>query len=353
MFKLEETRHLQLEISNYCNSACPQCPRNYQGGNTILDLPLKNWSLLEFQHVINQFDKKQLELIYFCGTFGDPMMNPHIVKMCETVKTSMPTCKIGIHTNGGLQYKGVYKKLAKLVDFCAFGIDGLEDTNHLYRRKVNWSKVIENTTEFIKNGGKAYWDFIVFEHNQHQVESAKQMSIDLGFRQFNIKKTSRFLNYQHNYAESIEVLNKDNQVEYEIKIPTDQTYINNDYKNVQSLNINDYVKYSQVSCNSCRIKEIYVGCEGLVFPCGWLHDRMYGSGAKHIDHLTLSNLFDQIGGQDNANIFKTNLHTIVDQIWFPLIALQWDKKTLHRCAIMCGNKFNLIGPQNSDITYKK
>jgi len=353
MFKLNQTKSLQLEISSYCNAACPQCPRNINGGSTIPDLPLQNWSLTQFEHVIKQFKNSALELIYFCGTYGDPMMNPHIVKMCELIRQLYPSCKIGIHTNGGLQYKGVYRNLAKTIDFCAFGIDGLEDTNHLYRRKVNWNKVIENAKEFIDNGGKAIWDFIVFEHNQHQVESARQLSLDLGFSNFNVKKTSRFLNHLHEYVSEIDVQNNQDEIEYTIRMPTDESFINPAYKLIKTTN-ESYFKNAKISCNACRINEVYIGCEGLVFPCGWLHDRMYGDKIKqHSDHKILIQLFDQIGGQSFANVFYNDLSSIVDKLWFPKIQQQWKTIELQRCAVMCGDKMNLIGPQNSEITYKK
>lgn len=353
MFKLNETRSLQLEISSYCNASCPQCPRNINGGITIPDLPKQNWSLGQFEHVINQFKQSPLELVYFCGTYGDPMMNPHIIKMCEIIRNLFPKCRIGIHTNGGLQYKGVYKRLADVVDFCAFGIDGLEDTNHLYRRKVSWNKVIENAIMFIKNGGQAIWDFIVFEHNQHQVESAKQLSIDLGFSHFNVKKTSRFLNHLHEFVDEIVVENDQGYPEYTINMPTDESFINPGYKFTQKIDQN-YLQTTKISCNSCRINEVYIGCEGLVFPCGWLHDRLYGEAIKqHQDHKTMMKLFDEIGGQEKANVFTNTLLSIIDDLWFPKIETQWSNNSIQRCAVMCGSKMNLIGPQNSEITYKE
>ena len=54
-----------------------------------------------------------------------------------------------------------------------FGIDGLEDTSHIYRVNTSFKKVIENAEAFIKQGGLGTWQFIVFKHNVHQLESAK------------------------------------------------------------------------------------------------------------------------------------------------------------------------------------
>ena len=62
----------------------------------------------------------------------------------------------------------------------SFSIDGLEDTNHLYRQDVEWDKIMERAKKFIGAGGRAEWKFIIFRHNQHQVEEARSLSKELG-----------------------------------------------------------------------------------------------------------------------------------------------------------------------------
>ena len=47
-----------------------------------------------------------------------------------------------------------------------FAIDGLQDTLGTYRRNVSFDKVIANASAFIAAGGRAEWDFLVFEHNE-------------------------------------------------------------------------------------------------------------------------------------------------------------------------------------------
>ena len=73
-----------------------------------------------------------------------------------------------------------------------FGIDGLEDTNHIYRQGTVFKQIIRNVKAFIQAGGRAQWDFIVFKHNEHQVEKAGELSKKLGFEIFSIKRSNRF-----------------------------------------------------------------------------------------------------------------------------------------------------------------
>ena len=53
-------------------------------------------------------------------------------------------CNIMIHTNGGVGKQNLYRLIAQdLEDFpqgvITFSIDGLEDTNHLYRKNAKWN----------------------------------------------------------------------------------------------------------------------------------------------------------------------------------------------------------------------
>lgn len=63
------------------------------------------------------------------------------------------------------------------LDYVVFSIDGLADTNHIYRRGAVWDKIVENAEAFIKAGGSAHWDMLVYQHNQHQVDSAEQFNL--------------------------------------------------------------------------------------------------------------------------------------------------------------------------------
>ena len=136
-------------------------------------------------------------LVYFCGTYGDPMMNTDVTEIAHWFRSRNPNLEIGIHTNGGVGRVEDYRAMAKIVDFISFGMDGLSDTNHIYRRRVRWDQVMERSRAYIESGGQAIWDFIVFEHNQHQVELARTFAHTMGFKQFNVKRTSRFLNRRH------------------------------------------------------------------------------------------------------------------------------------------------------------
>ena len=109
---------------------------------------------------------------------------------------------VGLNSNGGLKTTEWWRKLGQLLDgaldYCVFSIDGLDDTNHLYRRNVQWQKVVKNTTAFISTGASAHWDMLVFEHNKHQVQEAKEQADQMGFKWFRSKETDRWDTYTKN-----------------------------------------------------------------------------------------------------------------------------------------------------------
>lgn len=344
MLNYPNIKTLQLELSTLCNAACPQCARNHCGFN-IPDLPAHKWSLATVKKYIPKNFIQQLETIYFCGSYGDPFMTVDFIDIAKYIRSVNPGIRLGAHTNASLRTPEFFKECAEVLDFVGFGIDGLEDTNHLYRRNCFWNKIIENANAFIQAGGHAVWDFIVFEHNQHQVETARALSKQLGFAKFNVKKTCRFLNYNHELVDSYDVAN-----EYKIYPPSDSMYYNHAYDDIKNTDLIEYKKTTCIKCNAVRINEIYIGSDGYVFPCGWLHDRLYQiTVIGTSDNLKIKEQLDQLP----SNVYEHHVQDIVDGDWFTWIKNSWtNDDRLDRCAMMCGTGINVIGEQNQDVNYK-
>jgi MoaA/NifB/PqqE/SkfB family radical SAM enzyme len=351
-YSYSNIKSVEIEISTYCNAACPQCPRNNYGGKTIDSLPLINWSLEQLQSVFTEQFVKQLDMVYFCGTYGDALMNNNLVDMCAWLRRTNTKLNIGIHTNGGVGRKETYTQLANIVNFIAFGIDGLADTNHLYRRNTNWDSIVSNAKTFIAAGGHAVWDFIVFNYNQHQVEDARKLSLELGFKEFNVKKTGRFFNKNYELVDYVDVLDQNGNKEYQLRPPTGE-YLNTAYAVITQTDIADYVKNTNISCYFIKHNQLYIGADGNVFICGLLHDRMYGVEAeKSKDRDKILKMMADAGGKNYVNVFHASLESIIDGPWFEKIRESWNADRLERCAIYCGDSIKLLKDQNTDITYK-
>ena len=249
-------KHLHIEASSYCNARCPGCPRNAYG------YPLKgfyneaHFKPARLSEILEKFPN--VKSILYCGNHGDPMMNPDIVGLCTNDK------HISIATNGGIGRIDDYVRLADTGTHITFGIDGLEDTNHLYRQGVKWPNLMKRVETFISAGGQATWQFIRFKHNMDQVDQAKSLSREMGFTDFFAMDVGR---------NNMPAIQPDKSISHWI-LPPDP-----DAK-PQDFDVDQYLKmrYKPINLNpptynspkiSCEHLDgsMYVNSEGELFPC--------------------------------------------------------------------------------------
>ena len=193
---LDNVKEIHIEPTSLCNAACPMCARNVNGEGLNPYITLKSLSLQWFKDNIKQEKIKELDKVFFCGNVGDPASAPDLLDIIEYFKSYNDNIVVGLNTNGGLKIKEWWDRLGRLLngrlDYCVFSIDGLEDTNQIYRKNVKWEKVMENANTFIGTGASAHWDMLVFDHNKHQVSQAEILAKDMGFTWFRTKETDRW-----------------------------------------------------------------------------------------------------------------------------------------------------------------
>jgi hypothetical protein len=129
-----------------------------------------------------------LEVIDFCGTYGDAIAAANLLELTTIAKQHAK--KIMVRTNGSLrseQWWTDYAALLKDIDHDVwFCLDGLEDTHSIYRQATDWNKIIANATAFINAGGTATWQFIPWKHNEHQIKDCLKLSRKMGFKNFKL-----------------------------------------------------------------------------------------------------------------------------------------------------------------------
>ena len=184
MYKINDIKHVHLEISSKCNAACPLCPRNFYGYEYNDGYTEHNMTLIEAQKIFYSEFVSHLNKLYINGNFGDAVMNPDTVEIVRYFRSCNKNLDITISTNAGARDKIFWQQLAELNVTVIFCIDGLEDTHSLYRQNTLYSTVIKNASIFIDAGGIAVWKMINFQHNQHQQAEAKLCSQRLGFSKF-------------------------------------------------------------------------------------------------------------------------------------------------------------------------
>jgi len=192
-------KEIHIEPTSLCNAECPQCARNILGTGLNPNIQLGSLSIDWFKETFTRDNIANIDKIFFCGNVGDPCATPDLLRIVAYLKSIKPNIVLGANTNGSLKTRIWFKELGYLLngplDYLVFSIDGLEDTNHIYRKNTTWSKIMENAEAYISTGASAHWDMLVFRHNRHQVESAKQMAKQMGFTWFRSKSTDRWDTY--------------------------------------------------------------------------------------------------------------------------------------------------------------
>jgi MoaA/NifB/PqqE/SkfB family radical SAM enzyme len=188
---LDNISWLHVEPTSRCNAWCPSCPRNKNGFGLTQGLIEQDLDISHFEQTLGKLPN--LQTVQLCGNYGDPLANNDIDRFVDLVIAR--GLRLQIHTNGSLRSSSFWhnlgKRLANLDHAVWFGIDGIGEVHSLYRQATDYNKIISNAETFIKAGGHAVWQFIPFEHNQHQIRDCMRLSQQLGFQSFKVIKTFR------------------------------------------------------------------------------------------------------------------------------------------------------------------
>jgi MoaA/NifB/PqqE/SkfB family radical SAM enzyme len=388
-WNFDELSQLHIELTNNCNAACPMCQRFLYGSKLIRpDLEISQISLDQFKKWIPSDVLNKINLIMFCGTQGDPCVARDFYEICEYIHNNSKNTAIRVHTNGGMKTPEWWYKLGKLFSLhidnptkywqMTFSIDGLEDTNHIYRRNVVWTKLIENVKSFIEGNGRnkyTAWDYLIFEHNEHQLDDAKKLSNELGFEFFAPKRALGVDNGKQ--LTGMPVLDNTGKLEYWIRAPKSPQNRNlanpikeESYDTLSEFNLEDYKEWKKkklkikdffitdnnqlksidtksecvIKCKSNVVypkgKEVFIDSFGYVSPCCYI-----GTHVNNLSHdLRIAQVHTEIDkrGKENFNLDKYSLKEILDGDHLNAIyAESWDKPNysdgrIAMCEETCG-----------------
>lgn len=369
MYTYEEIQHVHLEPTTRCNAGCPMCARNACGvtssklGRTELSREdVQAIFPVAFLQHINGFD--------LCGAYGDPAITRDIIDIVTYIRHANPGCLITLYTNGGMHTPDWWRRLAQSLDKpgrVVFAIDGTAETLHIYRRGVHFNKVIENARAFIDAGGEARWEFLVFRHNEHEIETARKLSEEIGFREFSLKRTGRFLEPTYEYIPEYQGYNDLNRfpvydakgaiVNY-LEPPDDPALVNKTTLHFSEL-LNHYSSLDELFSTTpihCLVKDsrsVFVGAQGYVFPCCWTYVQATrcelfnfpASADRQVHHLV-----QETGGFERINALSVGLQAAVEGPLFAAIEASWScasiaEGRLKICARACGVDFPAYSDQ--------
>jgi MoaA/NifB/PqqE/SkfB family radical SAM enzyme len=352
VFKFNELKQIHLEITNRCQASCPMCNRNFHGGLPNPLIKNTDWTLEDFKNILTPNVLAQLDGFYFCGNFGDPIINSELAEMCEYAALENSNINIAIHTNGSARSVQWWEHLAKVLPKhhrVIFALDGLIDTHKLYRIGTDFDKILNNARAFINAGGIAEWCFIKFKHNEHQVHLAESLAKEYGFKTFTVKNSRRFIG-EPKYP----VYNETGKTTHYIEPPTDNkmSFINADIIN----NYKSIVEQSDIDCYVLKTKEIYIDFNKHVYPCCYLASVPYtyidqdetqqvrlDINKQHNEYIA------ELGGIKQIDATLNTLENILAQdSWHTVWDKYWNTQKMITCARSCG-KIKEISKPNDQI----
>jgi hypothetical protein len=244
------------------------CLRNQHGGAVNPHMPLADLGVKEIKKLIPPAFAQQLEYLFLCGNYGDPIVSRETVEVLEYLRAANPNLLIRMFTNGSARPASWWQRVAQAGVIVRFSIDGMEDTNHRYRIGTDWQRIMASATAFIAAGGEAEWDYLVFRHNEHQVDEAAALAKRMGFRKFYANRTARF------WGDHLNVHDRQGQVVDVLWMPEQ-----NEFRNPEAVKLHQERKdgsfqqrmnTAQISCKAVQSNSIYISAEGVVLPCCWL-----------------------------------------------------------------------------------
>jgi hypothetical protein len=197
---------------------------------------------------------------------------------------------------------------------------------------ININK-LKNAKIFIANGGNADWQFIVFDHNHHQINKCKKLSKQLGFSSFSTVDNGR---------NTAPVFNKEGNLSHTLGKYNGST----DFKQLLNSKLNDEIlledilpgrkESNYIICQTVELKSIYIAANGDVFPCCFtgFYPKTYGKGQYH---QAANNQLIPLIKENNALFYS--LEQCIE--WFTGIQESWKKNSYNQgrlviCDDNCG-----------------
>jgi MoaA/NifB/PqqE/SkfB family radical SAM enzyme len=274
-----KVKAVQIGLTTKCNSNCYFCFREElkRAGRKeeVVDFPTKGIEIIIDQGIRD---------IQLCCNRGEAIFHPDIDNIIDMIKSS--GSRFEMNTNGGRFDTNWWYDLGKKMtpgDQVIFALDGLKKT-HEYYRKTSWEKVFENMKAFIKGGGTAIWQMILFKHNEHQLNLIKSLAKAIGCKETWIIN-SRF--YNKKFKKPIKEFNKTKE---DILISEGIT--------------------NKIKCRFGMGERLYIGVDGSVWPCCFMRCH-FGFKERAYPENTITKLYKK--EFDFINVMNTSLDEIVDK----------------------------------------
>ncbi len=173
---------LTIDPTNICNLECRFCPTGQKRGSR----PQKVMDMNLYKSVMGKIGKYLL-YVEFCN-WGEPLLNENMPQMIKIAKKYEAQTFLSTNLNVNLTEKLAEDLVRSGLDRMTISIDGAsQKTYEIYRKNGNIDLVFKNIKLLADAKKKLnsktphlHWQFLVFKHNEHEIETARQMAKTAG-----------------------------------------------------------------------------------------------------------------------------------------------------------------------------
>ncbi len=319
-------KKIEIELSSRCNAACPGCLR------TILinqSQPFEETNLCPtvLFNSLEGVDLSDTE-IKLCGVLGDPMAHPDLLTICERFVALGGSVEIS--TNGSLGRDSDWQALGKMSQKSKklrvhFSVDGLEETNSVYRKNTRFDKIETNIWTYTQFGGKGVWVFIDFDHNTHQKNEVRDRAKAVGL-EFAVRRAIRnsFPKLKHGKNESVKV---DRSARAHDALAKFRRQAKEDASKLDG---------QSILCKYKHGNELFISAEGGLWPCCFLWDEFRSKRSTFFESVS-----SRCGHSGWNSLKNQRLSEVLDHPFFTEIQDLWDNQSnqfTRRCFKSCGSR---------------
>jgi len=173
---------LSLEPTDNCQLGCPFCTTRHGTGEKHV-LPYE-----DYEKLLRELGPWLVRAELYKG--GEPFLHPRIVDMIRLAKSYGAEVDISSNLNV-LPPEGAQGLVRSGLDVLVASIDGAtQESYEKYRINGSLSRALENAAAIAQekrrlgsSSPELIWQFIVFRHNQHELEKAAELARQTGFDQ--------------------------------------------------------------------------------------------------------------------------------------------------------------------------
>lgn len=175
-----------IDLTYRCPLACPLCMRaNLVSKSPRIRTLMKEKITASSEMPLDDFRKlcEFFKNISFCGRLSDPVYHTKFYEILKICSNEYPHIKFNIRTAAHQKDIDWYRKAFELTGnnvTWVFGLDGLPDVSHLYRKNQNSQLIYDAMMLGRQMGVKIQWQMIIFDFNEHQIEQVKTICKEKG-----------------------------------------------------------------------------------------------------------------------------------------------------------------------------